>query len=57
VISFNDKRTLGLKGFPLLPPVGIRVKSIIAHHYLAFIWDMGGRSGDESQIKRLRSYR
>jgi hypothetical protein len=55
VISFNDKRTFGLKGFPLLPPVGIRVKSTIAHHYLAFIWGMGGRYGDEFQIKRFRS--
>jgi hypothetical protein len=34
----------------VLPPTSIRIKAITADHDLSLIGDMGGDSGDESQI-------
>jgi hypothetical protein len=32
------------------PPMGISIQAVVAHHDLAFVWDVGGHPGSELQV-------
>ena len=46
-----------MASLPLSSPVGIRVETIIAYHYLSLIGDMGSDAGDEVQVVDLDALR